>query len=152
MGCGHIASCSHILHLTTPPYQSSPRYLTARRNRNEQFLPNASNDTRRLILEQRSFLTKQADDLQPTIEKSLASDLATLANDHRDRVRVASADGLSPALHAALRKLAGSKLGHGHLMHAHDGKIVITSALGANYLREGFNSILDLVPKAEKIK
>ena len=32
------------------------------------------------------------------------------------------------------------------------GKIVIISALGGTYLREGFNSILDLVPKAEKIK
>jgi thymidine kinase len=32
------------------------------------------------------------------------------------------------------------------------GKIVIVSALGGTYQREGFNSILDLVPKAEKIK
>ena len=32
------------------------------------------------------------------------------------------------------------------------GKIVIISALGGTYKREGFNSILDLVPKAEKIK
>ena len=32
------------------------------------------------------------------------------------------------------------------------GKIVIVSALGGTYRREGFNSILDLVPKAEKIK
>ena len=32
------------------------------------------------------------------------------------------------------------------------GKIVIVSALSGTYLREGFNSILDLVPKAEKIK
>jgi len=35
---------------------------------------------------------------------------------------------------------------------AHAGKIVIVSALGGTYQREGFNSILDLVPKAEKIK
>ena len=35
---------------------------------------------------------------------------------------------------------------------AQAGKIVIISALGATYLREGFNSILELVPKAEKIK
>lgn len=35
---------------------------------------------------------------------------------------------------------------------AENGKIVIISALGGTYLREGFNSILDLVPKAEKIK
>ena len=32
------------------------------------------------------------------------------------------------------------------------GKIVIVSALGGTYQREGFNSILDLIPKAEKIK
>lgn len=37
-------------------------------------------------------------------------------------------------------------------MASHAGKIVIVSALGGTYLREGFNSILDLVPKAEKIK
>ena len=37
-------------------------------------------------------------------------------------------------------------------MAAHEGKIVIVSALGATYQREGFNSILELVPKAEKIK
>mmetsp|Transcript_14171 Transcript_14171/g.19266 ORF Transcript_14171/g.19266 Transcript_14171/m.19266 type:complete len:199 (+) Transcript_14171:175-771(+) len=37
-------------------------------------------------------------------------------------------------------------------MAAHAGKIVIVSALGATYQREGFNSILELVPKAEKIK
>ena len=35
---------------------------------------------------------------------------------------------------------------------SHEGKIVIVSALGATYLREGFNSILELIPKAEKIK
>ena len=32
------------------------------------------------------------------------------------------------------------------------GKIVIVSALSSTYQREGFNSILDLLPKAEKIK
>lgn len=37
-------------------------------------------------------------------------------------------------------------------MAAHSGKIVIISALGGTYQREGFNSILDLLPKAEKIK
>ncbi len=37
-------------------------------------------------------------------------------------------------------------------MAALAGKIVIVSALSGTYLREGFNSILDLVPKAEKIK
>jgi len=35
---------------------------------------------------------------------------------------------------------------------AHAGKIVIVSALSGSYQREGFNDILDLVPKAEKIK
>lgn len=35
---------------------------------------------------------------------------------------------------------------------AQAGKIVICSALGSTYQREGFNTILDLVPKAEKIK
>lgn len=35
---------------------------------------------------------------------------------------------------------------------ANNGKIVITSALSGTYLREPFNSILDLIPKAEKIK
>ena len=37
-------------------------------------------------------------------------------------------------------------------MAALAGKIVIVSALSGTYQREGFNSILDLVPKAEKIK
>ena len=37
-------------------------------------------------------------------------------------------------------------------MAAQAGKIVITSALSGTYLRQGFNSILDLIPKAEKIK
>ena len=37
-------------------------------------------------------------------------------------------------------------------MASQHGKIVIISALGGTYKREGFNSILDLVPKAEKIK
>ena len=35
---------------------------------------------------------------------------------------------------------------------AQAGKIVITSALISTYQREKFNSILDLIPKAEKIK
>jgi len=35
---------------------------------------------------------------------------------------------------------------------ANCGKIVITSALSGTYLREPFNTILELVPKAEKIK
>lgn len=35
---------------------------------------------------------------------------------------------------------------------AEHGKIVITSALGGSSFREPFNSILDLVPKCEKIK
>jgi thymidine kinase len=34
---------------------------------------------------------------------------------------------------------------------AHAGKIVLTSALSGTYLKEPFNKILDLVPKAEKI-
>ena len=37
-------------------------------------------------------------------------------------------------------------------MAAQAGKIVIVSALGGTYQREGFNDILDLIPKAEKIK
>lgn len=37
-------------------------------------------------------------------------------------------------------------------MASQAGKIVIVSALGGTSNRVGFNSILDLVPKAEKIK
>ena len=35
---------------------------------------------------------------------------------------------------------------------AEEGKIVIVSALSSTYQREGFGSILDLMPKAEKVK
>ena len=35
---------------------------------------------------------------------------------------------------------------------ANEGKIVIISALDGNFLREGFETILTLIPKAEKVK
>jgi len=35
---------------------------------------------------------------------------------------------------------------------ANDGKIVIISALDGTFLRTGFESILQLIPKAEKVK
>ncbi len=35
---------------------------------------------------------------------------------------------------------------------ANDGKVVIISALDGTFLRTGFETILQLIPKAEKVK
>lgn len=35
---------------------------------------------------------------------------------------------------------------------ANEGKVVIISALDGTFLRTGFESIMDLIPKAEKVK